>query len=244
VCPHCRSIVVRHDLDLTRVGEVSDPPPDTSRLQIGTTGRIDSRAFTVIGRIVYEYDGGVWSEWHVLFGDNTTGWLSDAQRRYAVYTRVKETVRVPRAADLRVGKGVQIGGREFEIATITDARYRGTEGELPFESWDRSVSRFADLNSAGPAIATIDYTEGPAAVYVGRSASFAELTLRNLRDADPTKTVPVGALSCRNCGAPLVIRAAGQSQSVVCGNCGSIADATDPNVGILQRARRRDFLVP
>lgn len=244
VCPHCRSIVVRHDLDLTRVGEVSDPPPDTSLIQIGTAGRIDNRAFTVIGRIVYEYDGGVWSEWHLLFADNQTGWLSDAQRRYAIYSRVKETVRAPRAADLRVGTNVQIRGDAFEVATITDARYRGTEGELPFESWDRTISRFADFYSSGPALATIDYTEEPPAVYVGRSTSFAELTLRNLREIDPATIVPVGALSCRNCGAPLVIRAPGQSQSVVCGNCGSIADATDPNVGILQAARRRDTIVP
>src|SRR5262245_3452858 len=76
VCAHCRSIVVRHDVDLQRVGVASDPPPDTSPIQLGTDGRFEGRAFSVIGRIAYEYEGGHWSEWHVLFEGGRTGWLS------------------------------------------------------------------------------------------------------------------------------------------------------------------------
>ena len=88
VCAHCRSIVVRHDVDLERVGTVSDPPPDTSPIQLNTTGRFEGRAFTVIGRIAYQYESGAWSEWHLLFEGGSSGWLSDAQLRYAVYERV------------------------------------------------------------------------------------------------------------------------------------------------------------
>jgi hypothetical protein len=236
--------VVRHDLDLTRVGEVSDPPPDTSPIQLGTTGRFNNRPFTVIGRIAYEYDEGTWSEWHLLFDDTRTAWLSDAQLRYAVYERVTKQVPVPAAADLHVGTRIRWRGHDLEVATITDARYRGTEGELPFESWDRETERFADLQSSAGELGTIDYTDTPPAVYIGRSMAFAELTLKNLRDVDGAHAVPVGALKCRNCAAPLVIRAAGHSQSVVCGSCGSIADATDPNVGILQQARTRERITP
>ena len=244
VCPHCRSILVRHDLDLTRVGEVSAPPPDTSPIQLGTTGRFNNRPFTVIGRLAYEYDEGAWSEWHVLFDDKRTAWLSDAQLRYAVYERVKEPVDVPTAANIRVGTHIRWRGHDLEVATITDARYRGTEGELPFESWDRETERFADLQSSSGELGTIDYTDMPPSIYVGRPMPFAELSFRNLREVDRSQTVPVGALKCRNCGAPLVIRAAGQSQSVVCGSCGSIADATDPNVAILQQATRTERVTP
>jgi len=244
VCPHCRSILVRHDLDLTRVGAVSDPPPDTSPIQLGTTGRFNNRPFTVIGRVAYEYDEGAWSEWHLLFDDKRTAWLSDAQLRYAVYERVNEHVPVPAAADLRVGTRIRVRNHDLEVSTITDARYRGTEGELPFESWDRDLERFADLTSSAGELGTIDYTDTPPAVYIGRPLPFAELSFKNLRDVDRSRTVPVGALKCRNCGAPLVIRAAGHSQSVVCGSCGSIADATDPNVTILQEAKSRERVTP
>ena len=43
VCAHCRSVVVRHDVDLEALGEVGDLPPDSSPIQIGTEGRSSDR---------------------------------------------------------------------------------------------------------------------------------------------------------------------------------------------------------
>jgi hypothetical protein len=153
VCERCRSILVRRDVDVERVGEVSDPPPDTSPIQLGTTGRFEGRAFEVIGRLAYEYDGGAWSEWHLLFNDGKTGWLSDAQLRYAVYERAGDAGALPPQAEVAIGSRVSWRTQRFEVTTITDARYRGTEGELPFESWDRSIERFVDLRGDGAALA-------------------------------------------------------------------------------------------
>jgi hypothetical protein len=231
-------------VDLARVGVASDPPPDTSPIQLGTEGRFEGRAFSVIGRIAYEYESGRWSEWHVLFEGARTGWLSDAQLRYAMYERVSEPVTLPPSTRVELGASVGWRGQRFEVATITDARYRGTEGELPFESWSRDVARFVDLRSTGSSVATIDYTDDPPAFYVGRTVAFDEIGLRNLRDVDQSKSVAVGAVKCGHCGAPLVIRALGHSRSIVCGNCGAIGDATDPNVGILQRATEGERMTP
>ncbi len=44
------------------------------------------------------------------------------------------------------------------------------------------------------------------------------------------------ALSCPNCGAPIVVRAVGNTVTVVCGNCGSSLDATDPDLAILNQS--------
>ena len=87
VCSHCRSVLVRRDLDLTKVGVVADLPPDVSPIQVGTKGRFADAAFTVTGRIVYEYGAGTWNEWHLLFSDGSSGWLSDAQLDYAIRAR-------------------------------------------------------------------------------------------------------------------------------------------------------------
>ncbi len=84
VCTYCSSVLVRHDLDLEAVGKKSSPPPTTSPVQLGTRGRFRDRPFTVVGRIAYEYERGGWSEWHLVFGDGSSGWLSDAQAEYAV----------------------------------------------------------------------------------------------------------------------------------------------------------------
>ena len=42
-CESCRSVIVRHDVDLETIGEIADLPPDSSPIQIGTTGTLDGR---------------------------------------------------------------------------------------------------------------------------------------------------------------------------------------------------------
>ena len=68
-----------HDLDLKNVGKVADLPPDPSPIQLLTEGTYKGKRFQVIGRIIYEYEQGGWNEWHIVFSDGTSGWLSDAQ---------------------------------------------------------------------------------------------------------------------------------------------------------------------
>ena len=91
-CPACRSVLVRHDLQLEKVGKVADVPESVSGIQLGTDGRFKGKAFTVIGRIAYRYELGHWNEWHIRFADDTSGWLSDAQAEYAVTRQLNRPV--------------------------------------------------------------------------------------------------------------------------------------------------------
>ena len=90
VCPFCHSILVRDDLNLKNVGKVADLPPDPSPIQLLTSGTYNNKKFDVIGRIIYEYEQGGWNEWHIVFSDGISGWLSDAQLQYAVSFLVPE----------------------------------------------------------------------------------------------------------------------------------------------------------
>ena len=75
---------IRTDVNLEKVGVVSDLPLDSSPIQLGTSGVYENRAFTVAGRILYDYDEGSWNEWHVMLNQGGSAWLSDAQSQYAV----------------------------------------------------------------------------------------------------------------------------------------------------------------
>ena len=61
-CEYCRSILVRRDLNLEKVGEVGDLPREVSPIHIGTEGAFHNKAFQVVGRILYEYEAGGWNE--------------------------------------------------------------------------------------------------------------------------------------------------------------------------------------
>ena len=181
VCVYCGSILVRKDMDLTKVGEVSAWPDDSSPIQLGTEGVYKNMGFYVAGRIMYEYDNGGWNEWHIVFNDGSSGWLSDAQLDYAVSTQFPGAGKLPLPGNVQISQRFKWGDSTYEVTSITQANYRGVEGELPFEYWDKERCTFADLRSATGRFATIDYSEEQPLVFVGESVSFADLKLKNVR---------------------------------------------------------------
>ena len=82
---------------------MADLPVDPSPIQIGTEGIYRNKPFVVIGRILYEYDQGGWNEWHLMFNDGTSGWLSDASPEYAVSFLRPLPPKVPAAHELPRG---------------------------------------------------------------------------------------------------------------------------------------------
>jgi hypothetical protein len=181
VCPFCKSILVRTDIDIQKVGQVADLPPDPSPIQILTEGIYKGKGFQVIGRILYEYEQGGWNEWHIVFSDGASGWLSDAQLQYAISFRVNPQTALPDAKEVFRGKKVNFAQTDFEVASMTVAMYKGVEGDLPFPYYGKSDMLFADLRTPGRGFGTLDYSEEPALLFMGEWVEFDELKLKNLR---------------------------------------------------------------
>ena len=181
-CAYCQSVLVRHDLDLAKVGTSAVVPLTPSPIQLGTEGRWKGRAFTVVGRLVYRWEQGGWSEWHCRFDDDTSGWLSDAQAEYVLTHQASGDVNVPLADHVEPGLPVVHGGIRYEITAVTRASYIGTEGELPFTYAPIAAVPFADARSEDGAFATVDYSENPPLLFVGESVELRQLQLTNLRD--------------------------------------------------------------
>lgn len=243
VCTHCSSVLVRRGVDLETVGRVSEPPPATSRVQIGTRGAYDGGAFTVVGRIAYEYERGFWSEWHLAFADGRSGWLSDAQDEYAV-SFLASSAPLPPPGSLPPGERLALDGTWYTVSTLTRARYAGVAGELPFEYWDHAEVPFVDLTGPGGAFATLDYSEDPPLLFMGRYVSFPELDLRNLRDAEELRVEGADALKCPNCGGTVTIRLPGETVNAVCQYCQSVLNARSPRLAVLQRFQDRVAVRP
>ena len=182
VCEFCKSILVRSEIDLKKVGTVADLPPEVSPIQLRTEGIYQGKAFWVAGRILYKYEFGGWNEWHLVFQDGRSGWLSDAQAQYAVTFPVQPEAPLPAKSDLKPEVRLVHSSIEFRVTTLTRAQYVGVEGELPFEYWDKETVLFADLRSGGNRFATIDYSEDPPLLFIGEAVEFDELKLKNLRE--------------------------------------------------------------
>ena len=180
-CEYCRSIVVRTDVDIQQVGKVADLPANSSPIQIGTEGVFNDKPFVVAGRIIYEYVQGNWNEWRLVFNDGVNGWLSDAQLEYDISFQVGGTLPLPGPAEIEPGQTLSFHGKQYEVTSITRARYRGVEGELPFQYWDKTVTPFADLRTCAGEFGTLDYSEHPPLLFLGQVVDFDSLRLTNLR---------------------------------------------------------------
>jgi len=179
-CEYCRSILVRRDVNLERVGEIADLPPDSSPIQISAEGVYGGKPFVVVGRILYEQGG--WNEWHLVFNDGRSGWLSDAQLEYDVSFLSRPPGSLPAGGANVVGNKFQWSGVEYEVTSVTRAHYKGVEGELPFEYWDKSDVRFVDLRTSDGRFGTIDYSEETPLLFLGEAVEFEALQLKNLRE--------------------------------------------------------------
>ena len=246
-CEYCHSILVRRDVNLEKVGVAGDLPREASPIQIGTEGVYRNKAFQVVGRILYEYEDGSWNEWHIVFNDGTSGWLSDAQLEYDISFQTALPEALPPGDQIARARQFRWGGTRYEVTAVTRAHYRGVAGELPFEYWDKSDVLFADLRTADARFGTIDYSGPAPLLFLGEAVEFNDLKFTNLRRMDIPEIegrVAASALACPGCGAPLNISAPGHTLSVVCANCKSILDAKDPNLQVLEKFEAKQMIQP
>jgi hypothetical protein len=183
-CEYCKSVLVRTGLDLARVGTQAEFPATGSPIQLGTEGRWRQQSFVVVGRITYQWARGRWNEWHCVLNDGASAWLSDAQLEYAMSRPDAFSGGAPDLMRVQVGETFYWHDVGYTVAGIADAQYIGTEGDLPFTTWDRQVCRFIDLHTVDGRFATIDGTERPPLLFGGEYLSFDDLALRNLREFD------------------------------------------------------------
>ena len=180
-CEFCHSILIRSGVDLKKVGEVADLPVDSSPIQLGTEGAYQGKTFTAIGRIIYEYEQGGWNEWHLIYNDGSSGWLSDAQLEYDL-SWLTPPQPLPSPDQMFRGQEFTWKSKKFQVTSMTRAHYKGVQGELPFHYWDKQDLLFADLRTNGGDFATVDFSETPPLMFMGHSVEFDELSLKNLRE--------------------------------------------------------------
>lgn len=180
VCPHCRSQVLRDELDLKDLGRVADLHEDGSVVQLGARGSYKGVAFSVVGRLQMRFPDGYWNEWHLSYADGRAGWLGEAAGTYAVSFPAKEEA-LPPFDTLRVGGVVKLGGLPYEVHDLRHAAYLSAEGELPFQPPLGEEAPLADLRGEGSRFATLDYSEAAPLAFLGEYAPFPALKLDGLK---------------------------------------------------------------
>jgi hypothetical protein len=134
VCSFCRSTLVRDGQALRRIGVSAELFDDHSPLQLGVRGERQGVAFTLVGRLQYQYEGGTWNEWHALFDNERSAWLSEDNGAYVLGFEAPLPPDAPGAPDLaglQAGMRVLADGRAWDVASVQRAHLLAAQGELP-----------------------------------------------------------------------------------------------------------------
>jgi hypothetical protein len=183
VCSFCKSTLVRQDMDLSKVGIMSDLQDDFTPLQVGTTGMFGGEKFELAGRLKVAYADGFWNEWFTLFGNEKLGWLAEAQGFYAMCFPVE--CAVPSKQTLHPGSYVELGpAGTFQVEDVHDVRCLFSEGELPLNAKQGRESTSVDLTGDDKKMATIEYATDLTRLFVGEYQDFDEFHFQNLRHID------------------------------------------------------------
>lgn len=238
VCDYCKSTLIRHDLELENLGRMAELLEDASPLQRGAEGRYKGGHFAVVGRIQLKYEGGIWNEWHLLFDNMKTGWLSEASGSYVLTFQSPTPENIPPFDDMKVGQTLTLLGESFRVSARESATCIAGEGELPFKVGAGYPAPAIDLANERN-FASIDYSETPPLLFVGEQVELAALGMTGLREREASAgKAGVKSFNCPSCAAPLEIRAKG-TESVACGSCGSVIDVANDNFKVLSRYNAR-----
>jgi ribosomal protein S27E len=241
VCGYCQSTVVRSGEVLTRLGKMAELFDDHSPLQLMASGRIQldgkDLPFTLIGRLQYKGDAGVWTEWAAFLQDGTLATLGEDNGAY-VFTRPIDPGRVmPEAARWSIGSTTAINGKPYSVAYAGQAQLISAQGELPRLPPLGQPFDMVELRSADGEVVSIDYGHQPPSVERGKSVLLEDLQLTGLKD-ESAKDEQGRQFNCPHCGAPVQVQLA-SSKSVTCGSCASII-SLDSGVGGDLRSAEQD----
>ncbi|RZU00627.1 DUF4178 domain-containing protein [Rivibacter subsaxonicus] len=231
VCGFCKSTLLREGEALRRIGQSAELFDDHSPLQLGVSGKHRGLAFTLVGRLQYRSADAAWNAWHALFDapsaeEPRSAWLSEDNGAYAFSFDAALSEAAPEAAALRVGNRVLVGGRAWEVASVVVARLAAAEGELPRLAAPAGGFVVADLRNAQGEVATLEYMDPARPGWsIGQAVSFAELSLRGLREGAAEKTLQGRAFDCPSCGAPLEVKL-DSTRSIVCHQCKAVVDVS------------------
>lgn len=247
VCDYCRSTLIRRGEDIENLGRMAELLEDKSPLQRGAEGSWRGRRFGLVGRIQLRYDQGLWNEWHLLFDDGRSGWLSEAAGEYVVSEPTPLADGAPPFPDLKPGDSLVLAGRRYAVGNVLTAECVAGEGELPFKVGAGYPAPVADLRDEAGGFATLDYSDDPGKplLFLGESVDFAGLAWSNLRQDVPLPkaTIQARAFDCPACGAPLKVAHEG-IKAIGCASCGAVLDPADERVKILDDAHRRKRVEP
>jgi hypothetical protein len=177
-CRYCDTVSELTDTGLDPTGKTARLAPLPTQFAVGQRGTLRGRAFTVLGRVRYAYDDGVWDEWYLAFDDGDAAWLEEDEGQYVLSRQERLRTPPPPFESARVGTQFEVNGHTFHVTERLRARIAGAEGQLFYRAAPGRPVAFVEGNIGGR-IAYLEYGEDSVEFGVGEQLPRAEIRVEN-----------------------------------------------------------------
>lgn len=241
-CPQCGVPAYRTGVQLETLGEAAELAQIGTKLSIGARGKFGGTPFGVIGVAQFDHGRGLWNEWHLLFDDQTTAWLAEAQGEFHL-SRDASPDGVPDPATLAPGRRLSIAGESFTVAERGKATVVAVRGEVNLALRPGDRFPYADLRGTGGTFASAAQHGPNRVLFVGATVPFASLNIDPTTvQAPPPRRVKGDRFACPVCGAAISMRDPGGACRVVCEACSSILKPDSERLVLLAKQRKLESM--
>jgi hypothetical protein len=131
-CQFCGAAYLVSGSDgLSKRGDAAKLADYPSRLNVGDTGSIRGRKFTVLGRVRYAYPEGFWEEWQIAWADGQPpDWLEEDEGYWTLYKRERVRSAIPEHSAVRVGATIKVNNYDLLVTEKRSAKMMGSEGQF------------------------------------------------------------------------------------------------------------------
>ena len=169
-CEFCQSVALFDGVRLDPTGRTASLARLKSPLYLDATGKLQApgvgaREFRVVGRLVYEYDGGVWQEWFLDLGGEARAWLVEDEGRFTLLNK-QPLAEAPPFESIRVGDTVQLGQRSVRVGERGHATIGSAEGQFGTPILPGETVGYVD-GTAGDEEVGLEYGEAEVELFVG-----------------------------------------------------------------------------
>ena len=178
-CEFCGHVALYDGVRLDPTGRTASLALLPSPLYLDATGRLGNTDFRVIGRLVYEYDGGVWQEWFLDLGGDSRAWLEEDEGQFTLLEK-QPLAEAPPFETVRVGERLRLAGRDVTVNEIGEATIVSAEGQFGTQILPGEAVAYVDAATSDEEVG-LEYGEREVELFVGRPVPREALTV----DPDP-----------------------------------------------------------
>ena len=178
-CEFCGHVALYDGVRLDPTGRTASLSQIPSPLYLDATGRLGSEDFRVLGRLVYEYAGGVWQEWFLALDGDGRAWLEEDEGQFTLLEKQPLTG-APPFESVRVGERLRLAGRDVTVNEVGEATIVSAEGQFGTEILPGEAVGYVDAATDGEEVG-LEYGEREVELFVGRPVPREALSV----DPDP-----------------------------------------------------------